>query len=66
MPVAGDDADARSRVVALATRLGFDAVDVGPLASARYLEPFAMTWIHMAIKRGMGRNFAFIRQQRRP
>jgi 8-hydroxy-5-deazaflavin:NADPH oxidoreductase len=65
MPVAGDDADARSRVVALATRLGFDAVDVGPLAAARYLEPFAMTWIHLAIKRGMGRDFAFIRQQRR-
>ncbi|MDZ7651488.1 MAG: NAD(P)-binding domain-containing protein [Burkholderiaceae bacterium] len=65
MPVAGDDADARGRVVALATRLGFDAVDVGPLAAARYLEPFAMIWIHMAIKRGMGRDFAFIRQQRR-
>jgi hypothetical protein len=59
MPVAGDDADARARVVALATLLGFDAVDVGPLAAARYLEPFAMTWIHMAIKRGMGRDFAF-------
>lgn len=59
MPVAGDDADARARVVALATRLGFDAVDVGPLAAARYLEPFAMTWIHMAIKRGLGRDFAF-------
>lgn len=65
MPVAGDDADARSRVVALATRLGFDAVDVGPLSAARYLEPFAMTWIHMAIRRGLGRDFAFIRQQRR-
>lgn len=65
MPVAGDDADARSRVVALATRLGFDAVDVGPLSAARYLEPFAMTWIHMAYKCGMGRSFAFLRQQRR-
>lgn len=65
MPVAGDDADARGRVLALATRLGFDAVDVGPLAAARFLEPFAMTWIHLAIKRGMGRDFAFVRQQRR-
>jgi hypothetical protein len=59
MPVAGDDADARARVVALATRLGFDAVDLGPLSAARYLEPFAMTWIHMAFARGMGRDFAF-------
>jgi 8-hydroxy-5-deazaflavin:NADPH oxidoreductase len=59
MPVAGDDAEARSRVVALAVRLGFGAYDAGPLAAARYLEPFAMTWIHLAIKRGMGRDFAF-------
>jgi hypothetical protein len=59
MPVCGDDARARQKVVALAKLIGFDAVDVGPLAAARYLEPFAMTWIHMAIKQGMGRNFAF-------
>ena len=65
MPVAGDDADARARVVALATRMGFDAVDAGPLAAARYLEPFAMTWIHLALKRGLGRDFAFVRQHRR-
>lgn len=64
MPVAGDDADARSRVAALATRMGFDAVDAGPLSAARYLEPFAMTWIHLAIKRGLGRDFAFVRQHR--
>jgi predicted dinucleotide-binding enzyme len=64
MPVAGDDAAARETVLALATRLGFDAVDAGPLAAARYLEPFAMTWIHLAIARGMGRDFAFARLHR--
>jgi hypothetical protein len=59
MPVCADDADARQRVMALATLIGFDAVDLGPLMAARYLEPFAMTWIHLAIKQGHGRNFAF-------
>jgi hypothetical protein len=64
MPVCGDDAEARTRVIALATLIGFDAVDCGDLKAARYLEPFAMTWIHMAIKLGHGRRFAFARLQR--
>ena len=64
MPVCGNDAEARSRVIALAASIGFDAVDCGELVAARYLEPFAMIWIHMAIKLGMGRRFAFARLQR--
>ena len=64
MPVCGDDAEARNRVITLATLIGFDAVDLGDLAAARYLEPFAMTWIHMAIRLGHGRNFAFARLRR--
>jgi len=64
MPVCGDDAEARTQVIALATLIGFDAVDCGDLTAARYLEPFAMTWIHMAIKLGHGRRFAFARLQR--
>ena len=64
MPVCGDDAEARSRVIALATLIGFDAADCGDLSAARYLEPFAMTWIHMAIKLGHGRSFAFARLRR--
>ena len=64
MPVCGDDAGARARVVALAALIGFDAVDCGDLQAARYLEPFAMTWIHLAIKLGQGRSFAFARLQR--
>ena len=64
MPVCGNDAEARAKVIALAARIGFDAVDCGDLAVARFLEPFAMTWIHMAIKLGMGRRFAFARLQR--
>lgn len=59
MPVCGDDAQARQRVLALATLIGFETVDMGPLSAARYLEPFAMTWIHLALKQGHGRKFAF-------
>ncbi len=59
MPVCGDDAAARARVVALATLIGFDAVDCGELKAARYLEPLAMTWIHLAFRMGLGRRFAF-------
>jgi predicted dinucleotide-binding enzyme len=59
MPVCGDDDDARRRVMALATLIGFEAVDAGPLAAARWLEPLAMTWIHLAIRQGLGRRFAF-------
>jgi predicted dinucleotide-binding enzyme len=64
MPVCGDDAEARNRVMTLAASIGFDAVDLGDLKAARYLEPFAMTWIHMAIRLGHGRSFAFARLQR--
>ena len=59
MPVCGDDAQARQRVMALATLIGFEAVDMGPLSAARYLEPLAMTWIHLAFRQGFGRRFAF-------
>jgi hypothetical protein len=58
MPVCGEDALARQRVMALATRIGFEAVDFGSLKSARYLEPLAMAWIHLATTQGYGRKFA--------
>lgn len=53
MPICGDDPDARTKVVALAKRIGFEALDVGPLCTARYLEPLAMAWIHMAVSQDM-------------
>jgi predicted dinucleotide-binding enzyme len=64
MPVAGDDDEARARTIALARRIGFDAADLGPLAAARYLEPWAMVWIEMAFRRGQGRDFGFVRATR--
>jgi len=64
MAVAGDDAAAREQVLALATLIGFDAVDFGPLSAARLIEPMAMAWIHLAFKQGQGRQFAFARLRR--
>ena len=59
MLVAGDDASSKLRVMELVGKLGFEAVDAGPLKNARLLEPLAMLWIDQAMKRGRGRDFAF-------
>ena len=59
MPYCGDDAGAKQVAAELATALGFEAIDAGPLAHARLLEPLAMMWIWLAIKGGLGREFAF-------
>lgn len=59
MFVAGDDAANRPKVVELVASLGFEVVDAGPLRNARLLEAHAMLWIELALKRGLGRDFAF-------
>jgi predicted dinucleotide-binding enzyme len=59
MPVAGDDGEAKRVVLTLASDLGFDAIDAGPLTMSRYLEPMAMVWIKLAITQKMGRDFGF-------
>ena len=43
----------------LASGLGFDAQDAGPLTQARALEPFAYLWISLAMKYGYGRDIGF-------
>lgn len=53
----GDDADAKAVVKQLVEDVGFEAIDAGGLASARYLEPITMLWITMS--RSLGRDFAF-------
>jgi predicted dinucleotide-binding enzyme len=55
----GDDAEAKTKVAQLIGELGFEPVDAGPLTSARYLEPLAMLYIHLAFKQGWGSNCAF-------
>jgi predicted dinucleotide-binding enzyme len=59
MFVAGDDEERRPVVMNLVRDLGFEAISAGPLKAARLLEPFAMLWIELAVKRGHARNFAF-------
>ena len=59
MFVAGDDAAAKPKVIALLTVLGFEVIDAGPLRNARLLEAHAMLWIELALNRGLGRDFAF-------
>ena len=53
----GDDDAAKAVVKQLIEDVGFEAVDAGPLTSARYLEPITMLWITMS--RTLGRDFAF-------
>jgi 8-hydroxy-5-deazaflavin:NADPH oxidoreductase len=55
----GDDAGAKAVAAQLAGDLGFDALDAGGLVAARWLEPYAMLWIHLAVHQGWGVNFAF-------
>jgi predicted dinucleotide-binding enzyme len=55
----GDDAGAKLIVSELGNQLGFDMVDAGPLAQARWLEAMAILWITMANKYGGSRRSAF-------
>jgi len=57
--VAGDDAGAKSGVLELARDIGFDAVDAGPLANARLLEPLGYLNIRLGHGLGMGTQIGF-------
>lgn len=59
MFVCGDDAVHKPTVLKLASDIGFEAIDAGGLVIARLLEPWAMLWIHLALARGLGGDFAF-------
>ena len=58
MLVAADDKKAKATVMGLASDLGFEPVDAGPLRQARLLEQFALLWISLAVG-GQGRGIAF-------
>lgn len=59
MFVCGDDEAAKRVALRLAADVGFDAVDAGGLAQSRLLEPWALLWIHLAYKGGIGRDYGF-------
>ena len=56
---AGDDATAKQQVMQMARDIGFDAVDAGPLESARLLEPLALLNIKLGYVLGLGPNIGF-------
>ena len=53
---AGDDEAAKSKVKLLIESLGFEAMDAGPLANSRYLEPMGMLniWFGYMAQKGTG------------
>lgn len=57
--ICGDDFKSKTVVKKLATEIGFDTVDAGPLINARVLEYMALLWIQLAYSRQMGPNIAF-------
>jgi predicted dinucleotide-binding enzyme len=57
--IAADDAEARTSVLSLASRLGYDAVDAGPLKNARLLEPLAYLNIQLGYVLGLGTQIGF-------
>lgn len=56
---AGDDPDAKAKVAGLIDKMGFDAVDAGPLKAARNLEPMALLNIGLGYGMGHGTNVGF-------
>ena len=54
-----DHPEPKRQVIDLATSLGFEAVDFGPLQHARLTEAHAMTWIWLAYVGKWGTGFAF-------
>jgi 8-hydroxy-5-deazaflavin:NADPH oxidoreductase len=51
-------------VMRLVTDAGFEAVDAGGLSESRLLEAYAMLWIELAVKRGLGLDFTFALQRK--
>jgi predicted dinucleotide-binding enzyme len=57
--VAGNDRDAKDRVLQLGRDLGFDAIDAGPLKNARWLETLGYLNIQLGHVQKMGTQIGF-------
>ena len=55
----GNDAEAKTQVMILINTLGFDAVDAGPLTSARFIEPAGFLTVQLAYQMQMGTQLGF-------
>ena len=64
MVYCGNDGAAKATAAGLAADLGFEPLDLGGLDGARYVEPYAMVWIKLALAQGLGRNIAFTLMRR--
>lgn len=53
------DGSKKMTVMQLVGQLGFESVDAGALTVARWLEPYAMLWIHLALTGKVKGDFAF-------
>ena len=58
--IAGDNAEAKQKIIALANDIGYSPIDTGLLYTARYLESMAHLNIEIAVGQGGGTNAAFI------
>lgn len=57
--IAGDDGRSKEIVRAIAGDIGFDCIDTGPLAMARYLEPLGMLNIKLGYGMKLGTDIGF-------
>ncbi len=61
MLIAGDDTVAKQTVASLCEALGWEPVDVGPLAMSLHLEHMTLLWIQMARVQGQGSGVVWAR-----
>jgi 8-hydroxy-5-deazaflavin:NADPH oxidoreductase len=62
--LASDDLEAKRVVAEVARTAGFAPIDSGPLRNAAALENLAVLWIHLALREGHGRAWAFVQARR--